>query len=147
MQQLEVLSGDWIFVALPQEPDLVCILEIFNLDRIALELLVISFDRPRILHAAMDHLFFAIPLDVELDGGHQRRRHDRHDRDDQQEREQDIALLIPPEASPSSRAVNHRDAQMSTGFNFPVTKLPNYSISFYPCVSGMVCGGPLYTMS
>src|SRR6202035_475679 len=76
IRALRILAVQGVFVALAQEPLIVGALEIFNLGGIAPELFVVGPDSPRILHPPVNHLLFAIALDVKCDRRHDRRRED-----------------------------------------------------------------------
>src|SRR5258708_3604094 len=93
MKQLKIFSRDRIFVALAQKTELVGIFEILKFRRIASEFLVVGANGPRILDTAVDHLLFAIALDVEGDRGHDDAGRNDHQSDDQQQDQQDVALL------------------------------------------------------
>jgi len=73
MQQLEILALAFfavqrIFVALAQEAQVAGAFEILELYRLAPKLPVVGANRPRILRAAVNHLFFAVTLNLEFDG-------------------------------------------------------------------------------
>ena len=83
MQQLEVfffarslVAVQWIFVAFAQKAEVVGAFQLFNPGGIAPEFLIITLDRPRILHSAMDHFLFAIALDLKFQIADDRQRSD-----------------------------------------------------------------------
>ena len=72
VKDLEILPGDGVFVASAQKADLVGVLQFLDASGITPELLDEMFHRPRVLHSAMNHLFFPIALHLV----HEFRSHD-----------------------------------------------------------------------
>ena len=68
----EVFSSDGIFVASAQKADLVGVLQFLDASGITAEFLDEMFHRPRVLHSAMNQLFFPIALHLV----HEFRSHD-----------------------------------------------------------------------
>ena len=62
MKDLEILPGNGVFVASAQKADLVGVLEFLDAGGITAEFLDEMFHRPRVLHSAMNQLFFPIAL-------------------------------------------------------------------------------------
>jgi len=78
----------------------------------------------------VDQFLFLVPPELIVDYGKKHGGRDYHQADDEKQREDDIAVLIP--ATPSGRVA--RTGKQGHWF-------------LYPCVSGMLCGGPLPTTS
>src|SRR5262252_4167267 len=94
MEQFEVLVIVFrIFVAFAQAADVVGVLQFFQARGITPEFLDILANRARILHTAMNHLFFAVTLELKFEVADNGSCHDRKQRDEQHQHQQDITLL------------------------------------------------------
>ena len=116
MEQLKILAGDGVFVTLAQKALIVGAFQILELGGVTAEFLIVTANRARILHAAMNHFFLAIALDLERDGLHDRTGGDDHHRDHEKQGEQNVPALggIAPAAGPaSSDYVRVRDRRIS----------------------------------
>lgn len=135
MEQLEVLIFvERIFVMFAQVAQVVGVVKIFEPSRVASELFVIGADGARILHAAMNHFRFLVALHLILDRDNNPDSEYGHQSDHEKQREQDISLF-PARAgcfSPSLSCTPLGCDLLHDGF---------------PCVRGMLCGGPLPTTS
>ena len=72
MQDLEIFSGNWVFITPPQEADLIGVFEFLDAGGITPELLDEMFHRARVLHAAMNQLLLTIAFHLKGDD----RQHD-----------------------------------------------------------------------
>ena len=95
VQQLEILAGDGIFVPFAQEAHIVRIFQIFEPGGIAPSLLYVAPNRSRVLHPAMDHLFFPVAPHPEGNGRRKRSGGNGHQRHEQHEQQQNVAALGP----------------------------------------------------
>jgi hypothetical protein len=93
VQRLKIFSRDRIFVAPPQEPDVVAILEFLDARRIPAKLLEVSPDCARVLHPSMDELFLAVALHLKTDLLNHGKRSYRQYYNKQHQRKQDVAAL------------------------------------------------------
>src|SRR6202049_4849819 len=141
MQQLEVLSIDWVFVALAQETQVVDALQILKLGWIPSKLLEIGADSAGILHATMNQFLLPVATNLKGDGGDNRgHRHDEQ-RYYQKKCEQNITAL-PRTGTDVAGSVS--DAT-SSGGSLELRCFPQNHT--YPWVRGIFCGGPLPSTS
>ena len=95
MQQFEIFPGERIFIVLAQIAQVVGIVEILESRGISSVLFVVVANGSRVLHSAVDHLLFPLPLHVKLKRNHHRHRDDAHQSDDQQQSQQHVAVFYP----------------------------------------------------
>src|SRR5579872_486485 len=93
MQQLEVFSGDGIFVALTQKAHLIGVFQVFEPGGITSEFLNVVLHRPRILHAAVNQLLFTVPLYLEGDNRQHHHSSDGNEGNEQDERDENVSAL------------------------------------------------------
>jgi hypothetical protein len=90
------ILGQWVLEAPAQKAQLVGVVQLFEVGGIAAELPVVLPDSACILGAPVDHLFFAVALDLL----HQARRHrhsdQHHHRHHEQHRQQHGPTVAPP---------------------------------------------------
>ena len=93
VKQFEIFAGDGVFVALTQETHLIGIFQFFQPGGITPEFLDKMLHCPRILHAAMNQLFLAVPFYLEGGDRQHNHRRDGDEGDKQDERDQNVSAL------------------------------------------------------
>lgn len=93
VRALAVLAVQRIFVMFAQVTQVIGVVEIIELRGIAAEFLVVVSDCPRVLHSAVDHFRFLLPLKLMLHRDNNSKHHaDGHQGDHEKQREQDVSL-------------------------------------------------------
>jgi hypothetical protein len=93
VKNLEVFSGDRVFVAFAQEADLVSVFQFLDAGWITAKFLNEMFHRPRVLDPAMNQFLFAIAFYLESDDGSHDHGGDGDERDEQYEGDEDVSAL------------------------------------------------------
>src|SRR5262249_11772312 len=88
-----VFAGDGIDVALPEEADVVRILELLDRSWVASQTPIVKLDRALVLPATTDQLLFTIAFDLRADRRQRRREGDHDKRAHQKDRYQDISVF------------------------------------------------------
>src|SRR5260370_37781702 len=93
VKNLEVFSGDGIFVAFAQESDLVGVFQFLDAGWITAEFLDEMFHRPRVLDPAMNQFLFAIAFYLESDDWNHNHGGDGDEGHKQYEGDEDVSAL------------------------------------------------------
>jgi hypothetical protein len=93
VENLEVFSGDRIFVTFAQEADLIGVFQLLDAGWITAEFLDEMFHRPRILDPAMNQFLFAIAFHLESDDGSHDYGGDGKEGDEEYESDQNVSAL------------------------------------------------------
>jgi len=97
VEQFEIpVLIDRILIPLAKVAKVVGIFEIFEAGRVTRKFLVVVSDGPRVLHAAVDHLFFPVASDFKSNSWKNSERGDGHQGYHQKESEQNVAIFPPP---------------------------------------------------
>src|SRR5215468_5365021 len=124
MQKLEILSGNRILVSSSQGAIVVGVFQFFHPRRVSSKLFVKLSNRPRVLHATMNQLFFVVALDLlnrVLEVVLRRlEKSDGENGNEQHQEQKDVTLLVA--------------AMLTTKAHGKSTAYP----CAHPCVSGML---------
>jgi len=93
VENLEVFSGDGIFVAFAQEAELVGVFQLLDAGWITAEFLDKMFHRPRVLDSAMNQFFFAVAFYLEGDDWSHDHGGDGKEGDEEYESDQNVSAL------------------------------------------------------
>src|SRR5581483_454755 len=107
VEQLEILPGRGIFVASPQETNVVTVFQFFQPHRIAAILLVEAPNRPGILDSAMNQFHLAVAAHLLRHLRQDYRQHDDDDAGQHHQRDQDVAAFARSSARGASE-IAHR---------------------------------------
>src|SRR5690242_637587 len=122
MQESEILPRNRVFVAAAQEAQIAAVLQVFHAGGVAPEFFHITANGAGILHATVNHLFFAVTPDLKGNGGRNCRRRNGQKGNEEHEQKQDVALLAwfsacagPPEHHDLSSSLSPGSAGCSAG--------------------------------
>ena len=107
VKDLEVFSGDRVFIAPSQKTHLIGVLEFLDAGWIAAKFLDEMFHRPRVLYSAVNQLFLSIPFHLESEDRSHDYRGDGNECDKQDESDQDVSALGATAGARLSRWQDH----------------------------------------